>query len=167
MIYTDLTKKALRLAYQKHLGQYDKSNIPYIFHPMHVAEQMDDENSVVVALLHDVMEDTDTTEQELADLGFNEEIINALKILTKPRNMEYLEYIKEVNKNDLAKKVKLADLKHNSDLTRLDIVTEKDLKRVIKYKQAIEYLTNWTYVENNNISNSMPSPNINKETNSL
>ena len=141
MIYTDLTKKALKLAYEKHQGQYDRSNIPYIYHPIHVAEQMNDENSIVVALLHDVMEDTDTTEQELIDMGFGETIIKALKILTKPKDMDYLEYIKEVNKNDLAKKVKLADLNHNRNLSRLDVITEDDIKRTEKYEKAIDYLT--------------------------
>ncbi len=140
MIYSNLTKKALILSYEKHNGQYDKANMPYIFHPFHIAEQMDDEISTIVALLHDVLEDTDTTEQELLDMGFSKEVVDALKLLTKPKNMPYFEYIKKVKTNKIAKKVKLVDLEHNKDLTRLDVVTEKDLKRVEKYNEAINIL---------------------------
>lgn len=140
MIYTLLTKKAMIIAFNAHKEQLDKSGIPYIFHPFHLAEQMDDEESVCVALLHDVVEDTDITFEDLKKEGFTDNILNALKLLTHDDNVEYMDYVKEIKKNDIAKKVKLADLKHNSDLSRLDVIDDYVLERVNKYKKAIAYL---------------------------
>ena len=140
MIYTLLTKKAMIIAFNAHKEQLDKSGIPYIFHPFHLAEQMDDEESVCVALLHDVVEDTDITFEDLKNEGFTDNILNALKLLTHDDNVEYMDYVKEIKKNDIAKKVKLADLKHNSDLSRLDVIDDYVLERVNKYKKAIAYL---------------------------
>ena len=142
MIYTEATKKAMKLIYEKHNGQLDKSGLPYVYHPLHVAESMEDENATLVALLHDIVEDTDMTFEELEKLNFNREVIEALKLLTHEEGVEYFDYIKRISTNELAVKVKLADLKHNSDLTRLNQVTEKDLQRVEKYKKSIAYLTN-------------------------
>ena len=140
MIYTDLTKKALKLCFEAHKEQVDKSGMPYVFHPFHLAEQMNDETTTVVALLHDVVEDTEITFKDLREQGFGIEIINALKLLTHDKNTPYMEYVGEIKKNNIAKKVKLADLRHNSDLTRLDVVDEKALKRKIKYEKAIKFL---------------------------
>lgn len=141
MIYTNLTKLAMKIAYETHKDQKDKSGIPYIYHPIHLAEQMDDEISTCVALLHDVVEDTDTTFQDLLDFGFIEEIVDVLKLLTHNVNDEYMEYIRRIKTNSTAIKVKLADLRHNSDLTRLDVVDDKAIKRVEKYENAIRILT--------------------------
>lgn len=142
MIYTEKTKKALKLCYEAHKGQFDKSGIPYVFHPFHLAEQMDDENSVTVALLHDVAEDTDYTLEDLAGMGFDPEVINALKLLTHDPAEPYMDYVRRIAGDPLAKKVKLADLAHNSDLTRLDHEpTEKDLARAAKYAAAVKILT--------------------------
>lgn len=141
MIYTDLTKKALKLCFESHKEQVDKSGMPYVFHPFHLAEQMTDEATTVVALLHDVIEDTELTFEDLQQQGFGEEIITALKHLTHDDNTPYMDYIAEIKKNHIATKVKLADLRHNSDLTRLDIVDEKALKRKEKYEKAIKILT--------------------------
>ena len=140
MIYTKLTKLAMRVAFEAHKEQTDKTGLPYIFHPFHLAEQMTDEVTVCVALLHDVVEDTDMTFDRLSELGFTDEIIEALKLLTHDDSVPYMDYVKEIAKNPIAKAVKLADLAHNSDLTRLDVVDEKALKRTEKYKQAIELL---------------------------
>lgn len=142
MIYTKETKKALKLCFEVHKEQKDKSGLPYVFHPFHLAEQMDDENSVIVALLHDVVEDSDKKFEDLIDMGFNHEIIDALRLLTHEEDIDYFDYVLKIKGNELAKKVKLADLKHNSDTTRLDIITEKDSKRVRKYQKAIEILEN-------------------------
>lgn len=144
MIYTENTKKAMKLAYEKHNGQFDRSGLPYIFHPFHLAKQMDDENSVIVALLHDVVEDTDTTFDDLAGMGFSDRVIDALKLLTHQKSDDYFEYVRKISVNPIATKVKIADLKHNSDLTRLNKVTEKDLARVEKYKKCLDYLTGKT-----------------------
>ena len=139
MIYTQLTKKAINIAYNAHMGQYDDFGIPYIFHPMHLAEQMDTEEECVVAILHDVVEDTDVTIEEL-EKDFPTQIIDAIKLLTHDKSVDYMDYINNLKANPIAKKVKLADLKHNSDLTRLDKITEKDLIRNEKYKKAIKFL---------------------------
>ncbi len=140
MIYTKKTKKAMIIAYEKHKNQKDKSGIPYIFHPIHVAEQMDDEKSTIVALLHDVIEDTNTTFDEIENLDFEKEIIDALKYLTHDKSKNYFDYIREVAKNSLATKVKIADLKHNLDTTRLNKMFDKDKKRNEKYKKCLKYL---------------------------
>lgn len=141
MIYTDLTKKALKLCFEAHKEQVDKSGMPYVFHPFHLAEQMNDEATTVVALLHDVVEDTDITFEDLEKQGFGEEIISALKLLTHNDDTPYMDYVAKIKNNKIATKVKLADLKHNSDLSRLDTVDEKALKRKEKYEKAIKLLT--------------------------
>ena len=140
IIYTELTKKALKLCFEAHKEQVDKSDMPYVFHPFLLAEQMTDEATTVVALLHDVVEDTDTTFQDLEKQGFSDDIISALRLLTHDKNTPYMDYVAEIKKNKIATAVKLADLKHNSDLTRLSVVDEKALKRKEKYEKAIKFL---------------------------
>lgn len=140
MLYTPLTKKAMKLAFEAHKNQTDKTGLPYIYHPIHLAEQMTDETTTCVALLHDVVEDTDVTFEQLDAAGFSAEVIAALRLLTHDESVPYLEYVQEIKTNPIAKAVKLADLNHNSDLTRLDTVDEKALKRVEKYKKAMELL---------------------------
>ncbi len=142
MIYTDMTRKAIKLCFKSHEGQLDKSGVPYVLHPIHVAEQMDDEISTVVALLHDVVEDTDTTIEDIRALEFPEEVIEAVALLTKTKYSSYDEYIKNVKTNKIATKVKLADIEHNSDLTRMPIVSKEALARNEKYARAKEYLLN-------------------------
>jgi len=142
MIYTPLTKKAMRIAFEAHKNQTDKNGMPYIYHPIHLAEQMSDEATTCVALLHDVIEDTDMTFEQLQREGFTAEIITALKLMTHDESVPYLEYVGEIKKNSVAATVKMADLKHNSDLTRLDHIDEKALIRADKYKKAIALLTN-------------------------
>ena len=139
MIYTPLTKKAIKLTYEAHKDQYDKSGLPYITHPLHLAEYMDDEYTTVTALLHDVVEDTDITLDDLAK-EFPEEVIEAIKLLTHQKDIPYMDYVAKIKTNDIARAVKIADLKHNSDLTRLDNITDKDLERAEKYKKALELL---------------------------
>ncbi len=118
MIYTELTNKAMKIAFKAHQGQLDKSGIPYIFHPYHLAEQMKDEFSVCVALLHDVMEDTDITYEQLAR-DFPIEVMEALKLLTHREGVDYFDYVRAIKQNSIAKAVKLADIAHNSDQTRM------------------------------------------------
>lgn len=118
MIYTLLTKKAMRIAYDAHHGQLDQSGQPYIFHPYHLAEQMTDEITVCAALLHDVVEDTDITIEEL-EREFPTEVTQALRLLTHAPGTDYFEYVRALADNPVAKAVKLADLAHNSDETRL------------------------------------------------
>ncbi len=147
MIYTDMTKKAMRLMYDAHKGQFDKGGLPYVFHPMVVASNMTSEVSTIVALLHDVVEDTDIKLSDLSDFG--DEVCLALSLLTRNSDDDYYDYIERLSANKIAREVKIADLKHNSDLSRLDTITEKDLKRQKKYLQCINYLESIEKNENN------------------
>ncbi len=117
MVYTPLTNKAMKFAYEAHHGQLDYNGIPYIFHPIHLAEQMDEEISCCTALLHDVVEDTNVT---LADLvqAFPPDVVEAVKLLTHDDGTDYFDYVRAIKTNPIAIKVKLADLAHNSDQTR-------------------------------------------------
>ena len=142
MVYTPLTKRAILFAFDAHRGQYDKSGLPYITHPLHVAESMETEDECVVALLHDVLEDTDITIEDLTRIGISDRQIAALKLLCHDDSVPYLEYVQAIRGDQIARKVKLADLHHNSDLTRLSVITTQDIERVEKYKQAIEILLN-------------------------
>lgn len=140
MIYTELTIKALKTAYKAHEGQTDKSGLPYIFHPYHVAEQMTTEVSAAIALLHDVIEDTDMTAEDLRALGFPDSVVDGVVLMTHDKGTDYFDYIHKLKKDPEAKAVKLADLEHNSDLSRLDTVTERDLERIKKYEKARKIL---------------------------
>lgn len=140
MIYTAQTKKAMKLCFKAHKNQTDKSGIPYVFHPIHLAEQMETEVTTVVALLHDVIEDTRYTLKKLKKLGFGDDVLDALVLLTHDKAVDYMDYVAKIKQNPIAKAVKLADLKHNSDISRLDVVDEKALERREKYQQAIALL---------------------------
>ncbi len=120
MFYSDLVKKACIISFEAHKNDKDKSGYPYIYHPFYLATQFEDENCVCVALLHDVIEDHGDiyTFESLIDEGFNMQIINALKLLTHDESVSYMDYVREIAKNPIARKVKMADLKHNMDLTR-------------------------------------------------
>ena len=122
MIYTELTNKAMRFAYAAHHGQLDHNGIPYIFHPIHLAEQMEDEISCCAALLHDVVEDTAVTMEQLAQ-EFPPEVVAVVALLTHDDTAEhdnetYFDYVRRIGEHPIARKVKLADIAHNSDQTR-------------------------------------------------
>ena len=142
MIYTHLTNEAMKIAYRAHHGQVDKGGIPYIFHPYHLAEQMTDEYTTCVALLHDVVEDTDVTLEELKAI-FPTEVTDAIALMTHQEGLDYLEYVAAIRENPIARAVKLADIAHNSDESRLE---DRDgnaaaLKRwQNKYSRALEIL---------------------------
>ena len=140
MIYTDKTKKAMKFCYEAHKGQVDKTGVPYAFHPFHVAEQMTDEATTVVALLHDVVEDTEYTLEDIAALGFGQDIVGAVALMTHEDDVPYLDYVARLKSNPLARAVKLADLAHNSDLSRLGTVDDETRRRLEKYKKAIALL---------------------------
>ena len=140
MIYTKSSKKAMKIAYEAHKGQLDKSGVPYIYHPIHLAEQMQTEDECIVALLHDAVEDTDITFEQL-EKEFSYTIIQALKLLTHDDSVEYLDYVRNLKNNQIARKVKLADLHHNKDVTRLEHLTQKDVMRDRKYTEAIKILS--------------------------
>ena len=142
MVYTALTNKAMKIAYAAHHGQLDYNGIPYIFHPIHLAEQMEDEISCCAALLHDVAEDTDVTLEDLAR-EFPEEVIRVLKLLTHEKGTDYFDYVRAIKADPIAVKVKLADLDHNSDQTRCvgsDLTEEQLAHWRQKYARAREIL---------------------------
>lgn len=141
MIYTEMTKKALRLMFDAQKEQVDKSGMPYVFHPFHLADQMTDEATTVVALLHDVAEDTPYTIEDISAMGFSDEICDALRLMTHDKAVPYLDYVRKIKGNPIAMAVKIADLKHNSDLSRLDVVDDNVRERVKKYREALSILT--------------------------
>lgn len=147
MVYTELTNKALVFAYNAHHGQLDYNGIPYIFHPLHLAEQMDDEISCCAALLHDVVEDTDVTMEELKE-AFPPEVTEVVALLTHSdtedtNSGDYFSYLLPIKAHPIAKKVKLADIAHNSDQTRCigaDLPEEKLHFWQQKYQKALSIL---------------------------
>jgi (p)ppGpp synthase/HD superfamily hydrolase len=135
-----MTKAALRICFDAHKDQVDKSGMPYVFHPFHVAEQMETEDEVCVALLHDVVEDTATTLDDIRAAGIGEEAVAAIAAMTHDPSVTYADYIATVARNPLARKVKVADLRHNSDRSRLDEPTARDLARLERYAEALRML---------------------------
>lgn len=133
------SEKALEFAKKAHKGQKDKAGMDYIMHLFMVASLMDTDEEKTVAYLHDVVEDTKITINDLNET-FPAVIVKAVDAITKREKETYEDYLKRVSENELAKKVKVSDLLHNSDLTRLKIITEKDRNRAEKYKRAIIYL---------------------------
>ena len=142
MIYTPLTQKAMLLAYDAHHGQLDKGGVPYIFHPIHLAEQMPDELTTIVALLHDAVEDTDLTLDDLAH-DFPPAVIDALRLLTHKPGTSYDDYIRALRDDPIAATVKRADLLHNSDESRLALcpISDAEKNRLRqKYQKALTLL---------------------------
>ena len=133
--------RAIELAKQHHEGQTDKAGKPYIEHPLRVMNQVESEEEKIVAVLHDIVEDTDISLDDLRNEGFSEEVVSAVECLTKQDGENYDSYIERISFNPLAVKIKLADLEDNRDLTRLPQVTDKDLERLEKYDKALEKLT--------------------------
>lgn len=134
------SEKAYEIAKRAHLGQVDKAGEDYIKHPEKVASFVETDEEKAVAYLHDVIEDTELTLEDLHEYEFSKEVIEAVDIITKKKGEDYRNYLNSVKKNKLARAVKLADLRHNSDLTRLTKVTEKDIERKEKYQKAIDFL---------------------------
>ena len=134
------SEKAYEIAKKSHLGQVDKAGEDYIKHPEKVASFVKTDEEKAVAYLHDVIEDTELTLENLYEYDFSKEVIEAVDIITKKRGEDYQSYLNSVKKNKLARAVKLADLRHNSNLTRLTKVTEKDIERKEKYQKAINFL---------------------------
>lgn len=136
----NLYNKALEIATEAHSGQFDKAGVDYIEHPLYVASLVSTEKEKAVALLHDVIEDSSITKEDLLFSGIDSEVVEAVSVLTKQPSDSYQSYLERVKGNELAKIVKLADLTHNSDLSRLKKITQKDEERLQKYAKAIEYL---------------------------
>ena len=137
---SDLLEKAICIAIEAHHGQRDRTGAPYILHPMRVMAAVETDPEKMVAILHDVVEDTDWTFEKLVQEGFPEEIIEALKCVTKREGEDYEDFVKRSATNEIARRVKLADLEHNMDARRLSNVTEKDIERLKKYLRAWWFL---------------------------
>ena len=135
----DRVKLAQWVAECAHKGQKDKAGVDYINHPLTVASFVESEDEKIVALLHDVLEDTEFPEIALRIL-FGDKIVDSLLLLRHERGVNYFDYVAKIKSDPLARAVKLADLRHNSDLSRLPEITEKDLKRLKKYEKAREML---------------------------
>lgn len=133
--------KALEIATLAHKGQVDKSGKDYINHPIAVSSKCNSLKAKIVGLLHDVVEDTDVTLEYLSNY-FTSDIIEAISLVTKTYPLDINKYYKNIKNNPIAKEVKLADLSHNMDLSRLDNITEYDLRRNEKYKKYYDYLIN-------------------------
>jgi len=136
-------KKAVEYSKYAYKGLYDKAGVAYWTHPFKVAEMVESygETYYYVALLHDVLEDTVFDSADLLDEGFSKEVVEAVEVLTKTDGVVYASYLEAVKENEVARVVKIADMTHNSDLTRLDEVTAGDVKRTEKYAKGIKYLS--------------------------
>jgi len=131
--------KSILIMLRAHKGQKDKGGHPYYKHPLRVARGCKNNSAKIIALLHDVVEDNDN--YKLDDFKFlNKDELEALSLLTHEKSVNYFTYINKVKTNELAREVKLSDLRDNSNLDRLKEVSKKDLERVKKYKKAQEIL---------------------------
>ena len=136
--------KAIRIALQAHGGQVDKAGEPYILHPLSVFSKCETEKGKIVAILHDVVEDSPITLADIQKEIPDQEIIDAVDLLTKKeadkKRQGYKCYLCRIKSNEIAREVKIADLKHNMDLSRLKVVTERDIKRQKKYQKSLDFL---------------------------
>ena len=137
-----MLEKAIQIAIEAHQVQTDKAEAPYILHLIRVMNAGQTDNEKICGILHDLVEDTKWTFEDLKKEGFSEEIINALECVTKQPNESYSQFIERIKKNPLAVKVKINDLKDNMDITRLTFITEDDTQRLNKYLKAYHYLLN-------------------------
>lgn len=132
----NLIEKSLHIALNAHAGQTDRGGTPYILHPLRLMNQMETENEKATALLHDVVEDSDYTFEDLREENIPGEMITAIQCLTKNEDESYDQFIGRCVGNELARKVKMADIRDNLNVLRLDELDEEDLKRVVKYHRA-------------------------------
>lgn len=140
MLFTTMTKQAMSIAYRAHHGQVDKAGVPYILHPARVAENFTNEAEACVAWLHDVLEDSTITTDDLRIAGFGASICTALEALCHDKSTPYMDYIRNLSNNRIARVVKMADLRDNMDTTRLAVVDDAAKSRLKKYHEAYELL---------------------------
>ena len=131
-----LLEKAIAIAVEAHKGQKDKAGDPYILHPLRVMFRMDTKEEMIVAVLHDVLEDTPITPDQLKEMGFSETVLKALDSVTKRAGERYEDFVQRAALHPIGKKIKLADLRDNMDLSRLEKITDQDIERVKKYHNA-------------------------------
>lgn len=140
MIGLDVVRKAERYAELAHAGRFDRAGVPYIEHPRAVAGMVSGELEKAVAYLHDVVEDSDSSVEDIREF-FGDRIADAVDCLTRRSGEPYMDYIRRLAVDPVARIVKMADLEHNMDVSRLPIITDADWARVKKYKKAYEYLS--------------------------
>ncbi|SHM47190.1 HD domain-containing protein [Ruminococcus flavefaciens] len=136
----DMLKLAEKTAAEKHSGQLDKGGNPYFNHPQAVAAQLENTEYKIAAYLHDVCEDTPTTFEDLLEMGFAPRIVESIRLLTKAEDISYEEYLEKIKSDDCARNVKMADIRHNMDISRIPCPSEKDFARLEKYRKALKYL---------------------------
>lgn len=137
----NLLEVAIKVAVNAHSGQVDKGGQPYILHPLRVMMSLIDEKDKIIGVLHDTVEDTDVTYDYLKEVGFDDEIIEGIKSVTRNKGETYNQFIDRVSLNPRGKRVKLADIEDNMDISRIPNPSEKDYNRVEKYKKAKKRLT--------------------------
>ena len=144
MHYSNLVKKAMNIMFEAHKNDIDKGGYPYVFHPFYLATQVDGENATCVALLHDLVEDhgDEYSFEDLIKMGFPDEVVDALRLLTHQKGMEYMDYIEKISHNKLACEVKIQDLKHNLDIRRMD---GNKSKKFDLYLLALNHLENKSF----------------------
>ncbi|QJI31810.1 GTP pyrophosphokinase [Pseudomonas sp. ADAK18] len=131
---------AITLACRIHTGQVDKSGKPYILHPLRLMLRFETLDEQIVSVLHDVVEDGNVTLDELRHLGLCEHVVHAIDCLSKRPGEDYEDFIARIRPDELARKVKIEDIRDNLNLTRLPTLEAKDLERVAKYHKALRYL---------------------------
>ena len=147
--YNQLLELAIKVATEAHAGLFDKGGKPYINHPQAVADSLSNTEYKIVAYLHDVCEDTPITLEDLKDMGFTYRIVNSIRLLTRTDKLTYEQYLRRLRMDSAARAVKIADLKHNMDITRIPNPSEKDYARIEKYKKALAFLESSVYVDSN------------------
>jgi (p)ppGpp synthase/HD superfamily hydrolase len=136
-----MLNRAIEIAVNGHRGQFDKAGKPYILHPLRVMVSLDNEDEMICAVLHDIIEDTDIRAQDLMDEGFDQKIIDAILSVTKSdKETDYFDFIRRAMENPIGRKVKIADLKDNLNLTRISNPSDEDFKRIEKYRKALHIL---------------------------
>ena len=133
-------EQAISIAVKAHAGQVDKAGQPYILHPLRLMLKFNSTDAMIVAVLHDVVEDSSITIQELEGFGFSDVVVDAVASLTRKSGESYEDFVVRVSKNELARMVKIEDVKDNLNLTRLSTITDKDLVRIQKYHSALMVL---------------------------
>jgi len=131
-----LLEKAIEIAVRAHAGQKGKDGTPYILHPLRLMTRMGTDEERIAAVLHDVVEDTEVTLEDLREAGFPEDMLAVVKLLTHEEGVPYEDYVQRLKPNPVARRIKLADLEDNSDIRRLKGVEDKDMERLRKYHRA-------------------------------
>ena len=138
--YDELLELAEKVAEEKHSGQLDKGGAPYFLHPKAVAAAVENTEYKIAAYLHDVCEDTETTFDDLLEMGFTPRTVNSVRLLTKTEGTSYEKYLEAVKNDECARNVKIADIRHNMDISRIPAPVKKDFERLEKYRKALRFL---------------------------